>query len=139
MAPWIDYSAAYSAILRHIKDKGIRVFHRTIKSGAGGYYDANQCIITIDKSARGTIEGCYYALHELGHWEQDRYGEFKGFFTMDKVFSEEKLALVIAAEIDADKKAQKMLKSWGIQYVPLSLTEVGLKRNTEFWEKYYFS
>jgi len=137
--PWLDdYQVVYEAILRHIKDKGILVYHRVIKSGAAGYYNQLNGSITVSKEARGTIEGCYYLCHEKSHAEQHRYGEFNDFFTMDKVFSEEKLALVIAAEVDADKKAQKMLKSWGVNYTPASLTEEGLKQNIEFWKSYYF-
>ena len=133
-----DFSDTYQAILNHIKDCGIRVFHRDIKGGAGGYYDAEKCIITIDKSAHNKIEGCYYLCHEKIHYDQARINRFPGFFEMDNIFSEEKLALIIAAEMDAVIGGHKMLKKWGINYEPKEMTKAGLEQSTQFWKEYYF-
>jgi hypothetical protein len=138
MAPWKDYAPVYKSILRQIKDKGIRVFHRSIRHGAGGLFDQNQCIITIDKTYKNTLYGCFVLCHELIHFEQSRINEFPGFFEISGEFTQEKLDLIIAAEVDADKKASKMLKMWGINYEPLSFTKVGLEENIKFWKKYYF-
>ena len=136
---WLDnYKTAYNLILAHIKSKGIKVFHREIKGGAGGHYNWNKVIITIDKQCKGTLEGCYLLCHELIHWEQNRYDRFPGFFEMDTEFSEEKLKIVIDAEMDAVKGACKMLKTWGINYESSELTAGGYEESVKFWKKYYF-
>lgn len=139
MSGWLNYSAPYESILRHIKDKGIRVFHRTITGGVAGYYDGGKCIITIDKRFRGKVEGCFYLCHEFCHYNQYRYNEFPDFFKIDGALDEITLPLVIEAELDADKKASKMLKSWGINYEPATFTKAGLEEYIIFWKKYYAS
>ena len=137
--PWLKYEAVYSAILRFVKDKGIRVRHLDLKDCAGGYYDGNKVLITIDSKARNKLDGCYYLLHEYQHFKDHREGKFPKFFDTTLEYSEEHLQLVIDAEMSAVKGGSKELKKWGIDYEPSELTAAGLELSTKFWKKYYFN
>jgi len=137
--PWLKYEALYSAILRFVKDKGIRVRHLDLKNGAGGYYDGAKVLITIDSKARNKLDGCYYLLHEFFHYKDHRDGKFPKFFSSHLEYSDENLQLVIDAEMSAIKGGSKELKKWGIDYEPSELTAAGLELTIIFWKKYYFN
>lgn len=138
MNGWYNSKAPYRAILCHIKEKGIRVYHREIKSGAGATFDCRKTIITVDKQYKDTWEGCYLLCHELTHRTQYYEGRFLKFFEESLEFNEDNFQLVITAEMDAVRGAVKLLKTWGIKYEPPELTENGLSESIKFWREYYF-
>lgn len=133
---WNNPKAPYNSILNFIKSKGIRVYHRKIKSGAAGLFDCRQTIITIDKDLRDTYEGCGVLCHELSHFYDYRDGKFLKFF--EEKLNKNDLDLVIEAEMSAIKNSVKLLKMCGIPYSPPELTEKGYNESVEFWKKYYF-
>ena len=137
--PPADHSLVYEAILLYIKNKGIKIIHRTIRTGAGGTFAADKKIITIDKAARNTLNGCFYLCHEFIHYKQHVNNEFPGFFNITGEYTREKMDLIIRAEIDADKRGSKLLMGWGLDYSPASLEEDGLVGHIKFWKKYYFN
>ena len=131
---WLTPRSPYRAILVHIKSKGIKVFHRKIKSGAGGLFNHQTMIITIDKEYKDTWDGCYFLAHELVHFTQHREGNFKRFFADERDLTLEE---IIEAEMDAVRGAVKMLKLWGIQYTPKEFSEEGYNESVKFWKEYY--
>jgi len=133
---WSNPKTLYNSILCHIKSKGIRVYHREIKSGAGGLFDYQKTIITISKDLKHTYEGCGVLCHELSHFYDYREGRFLRFF--EEILTEKDLDLIIEAEMSAIKNSVKLLKMWGIPYSPPELTEKGFKESVEFWKRYYF-
>lgn len=139
MSGWTHPKFPYHAILCFIKEKGIRVYHREIKSGAGATFDCRKVIITIDKQYRDTWEGCGLLCHELSHFYDWREGKFKKFFEESFEYSEENMALVVEAEMSAIKGSVKLMKSWGIKYEAPELTESGYNKSVKFWREYYFS
>jgi len=108
--PWLNAKAPYNSILRHIKERGIRVYHRQMKNGAGGLFDCRQTIITIDKEFRDTWAGCYLQLHEYQHFMDNREGKFRKFFETKLEDTEENRKLIIEAEFSAVNGAIKLLK-----------------------------
>lgn len=134
---WLNSRAPYNSILRYIKERGVRVFHREIKSGAGGLFDCEKVIITIDKDSRETWEGCYLLAHEQCHYLDWREGKFKDFFSGNYKNDEAGLNLIIEAEMSAVNGAVEMLKMWGIDHKPAELTKSGLEDSIRFWKKYY--
>lgn len=139
MSGWYDAKTPYRSILAHLKSKGIRVYHRKMKNGAGAMFDCRQTIITVDKECRDTWEGCALLCHELAHSYDYREGKFLKFFEEKLEFSEENLQLVIDAEMSAVRGGAKLLKMWGIKTQPKELTEEGFQESLKFWQKYYFS
>jgi hypothetical protein len=133
---WSNPKAPYNAILCHIKSKGIRVYHREIKSGACGLFDCQKTIITISKDLKNTYEGCGVLCHELSHFCDYQEGKFLKFF--EERLTEKDLDLIIEAEMSAIKNAVKLSKMWEIQYSPPELTKKGFDESVEFWKKYYF-
>ena len=139
MSAWLKIEPVYEAILRYVKNEGIKVYHRKIKGGAGGYFDVKKCIITIDESAKGKVAGCYYLLHEKKHYDDWRVGKFPYFFRgFDDGYNEKNLQMVIDAEMSAIIGAHKELKKWGIDYQPSEMSEGGLNETIIFWKKHYF-
>lgn len=136
--PWLNAKAPYNSILRHIKERGIRVYHRQMKNGAGGLFDCRQTIITIDKEFRETWEGCGLLLHEFSHYNDYREGKFRNFFEIKLKDTEENRKLVLDAEFSAVNGSVKLLKMWGIEYIPDELTPGGRESATKFWLEYYF-
>lgn len=136
--PWLNPKAPYNAILSHIKERGVRVYHRDLKEEAGGLFDCRKSIITIHKDYRETWDGCYFAAHEWAHWCDYREGKFLNFFETNLEFTQENLNLIIEAEMSAVNGAVKFLKMWGIKYEPRELTEKGYKECLEFWQNRYF-
>ncbi len=136
--PWLNSKSPYNSILRHIKEKGIRVYHRQMKNGAGGLFDCRQTIITIDKEFRETWAGCYLLLHELSHWYQYREGKYIKFFETKLENTEENHQLVLEAEFGAINGAIKLLKMWNVSYIPSESTEKGKEEAIKFYMKYYF-
>lgn len=136
MTAWLTIEPVYEAILRSIKDKGIKVFHRKLKNGLGGCFDGKKCIITIDVRSKGKVEGCYLLLHELRHYYQWRDGHYP--FNNLGEYNEKNLQKVIDAEMDAVLSAHKELKKWGIDYEPSEMSKGGMEESVIFWKKYYF-
>lgn len=134
---WLNPKAPYNAILRYIKERGVRVYHREIKTGAGGLFDCRQTIITIHKDYRETWEGCVLLAHEYQHHMDHREGKFKEFF--ERRLKEEDLNLIIEAEMSAIKGSVRFLKMWGINHDAPELTPEGYEKSLKFWRKYYFT
>ena len=135
-----DIEIKYKTILEDIKFLGYKVVHKKLPKDVAGYFNPDTYGIEVDKTIKNTLEGCYCLLHELFHAIDYREGKFKKFFKMedDEEFSEEKLQLIIEAELSAATQAQKRLRHYGIEYTPNELTERGYKDCVKFWRKEYF-
>lgn len=114
------------------------MFHREMKSGAGGLFDCEKVIITVDKESRETWVGCYLLAHEWMHYLDNREGKFKDFFSGNYKNDEAGLNLIVEAEMSAINGAVKFLKMWGIEYKPTEFTKKGLEDSIKFWKKHYF-
>jgi hypothetical protein len=136
---WYNAKTPYRSILSFVKQKGIRVYHREIKGGAGGFFDYNKLIITVHKDYRDTWAGCSILAHEITHYHDWREGKFYNFFHSHLPYTEENLKLVIDAEMSAIKGAERLLKDWGIKYDAPEFTKEGLEKSICFWKKYYFN
>lgn len=130
----------YQEILFDIRAKGYIVRHKKLPKDIAGFFNSDTWKIEIDSSLRETLEGCYCLCHEFSHLQQIRYNEFMIFHKLSnkEEFTEEKFREVVAAEVDAARRAQKMLKQYNIYYTPEELTKKGLKDYKIFWRKYYF-
>lgn len=71
-------------------------------------------------------------LHEIVHHQQNRYNEYPNFFKLSKKlkFNEEIFEEILSAEMDAVKRANLMLKMFGVPFSPPELTPDG--------REYYF-
>jgi len=134
--PWLNEKAPYNSILRHIKERGIRVFHRQMKNGVGGLFDCRQTIITIDKESRETWAGCYLLLHEYYHSQQYRDGKFLLFFETILEDTEYNRKMVLEAEFGAVNGAVSLLKQWGIKYTTNEIENP--EEAKKFWLNHYF-
>ncbi len=136
--PLVNPKSPYNSILRYIKAKGVRVFHRALKD-TGGLFDYKKVIITISKEFRNTWAGCGLLLHEFQHFIDWREGKFRKFFETKLDYTPENVDLVIKAETSAVNGAIKMLKMWGVDYSPEETTQTGYDKSIKFWIKYYFN
>lgn len=129
----------YLILLKTLKSQGIKIIHRKLKN-AGGLYDPLTNIITISSEFRNTLEGCYLLCHEYQHYTQKKYNEHPDFFNLAKkpIFNEELFEKILDAEMEAVKKANVMLKMFGVPFVPNELSESGYKDAVKFWREYYF-
>jgi len=129
----------YTLLLKTFRGEGVKIIHRKL-NGAGGLYCPVKDLVTISSEYKETLEGCYYLCHERSHWQQARYNEFPEFFKMKakQPFNEEIFEQIIDAEMDAVKRANVMLKMFGIPFSPPELTKEGFKNAKEFWKKHYF-
>lgn len=134
-------SDIYDEVLRDIKERGIKVYHRRQASGTGGTYCPITTNIEIDPHFRGTKNGVFILLHEYSHWRQHRNGEFKWFFSSSgsEPMTEKKMEEIFIAEKDASTQALRLLKQYGIfGYKPDELNPKQHKWLREFYEKNYF-
>lgn len=128
----------YEEILRFIRGKGIKVYHRKIRDTFNATYDSDRCFITIDHNIRGTIDGCYSLCHEFAHWQQHRIGEFPEYFK-NLIKTEKDLSIVYKAEQDAARKALRMLYFWKIRYAPPELDSRKKKYLMEVYRELHFN
>ena len=84
--------------------------------------------------------GCYLLCHEKIHMDQCRYNEHPEFFKLPRKikFSEEIFEKILDAEMEAVKKANTMLKMFGIPFTAPELSEDGYQFAKKFWREYYF-
>jgi len=134
--PWLNFVSPYNSILKYIKSKGIRVYHRSMPEHIGGEFDASQVIITINKEFRATEAGCGILCHEYQHFIDWREGKFKPYFTEQLLFNKENFQLVIDAETSAILGANKFLKMWGLKGGEFNAQEK--QELIDFVLKYYF-
>jgi hypothetical protein len=130
----------YTLLLKTFKGEGITIIHRALKN-AGGFYCPRTNKITISTEYRNTLQGCYLLCHEYQHRLQDRFNEYPNFFKIppgQHPFNEALFEEILDAEMEAVKKANVMLKMFGIPYSPNALTQDGYEEAKKFWREYYF-
>jgi hypothetical protein len=129
----------YTLLLKTFRGKGITIIHRQLK-WADGLYDSETNVITISSEHKNTLYGCYIICHEIAHYNQMKYNEHPEFFKLgnDIEFTEELFEYIMDVEMEAVKKANTMLKMFGIPYSPSELTKEGYQEARESWKNYYF-
>jgi hypothetical protein len=129
----------YTLLLKTFRGEGVTIIHRQLKQ-AGGFYCSTTDKITISSEYKNTLEGCGIMLHEIAHRQQCRFNEFPRFFNLPKKlqFSEELFEEILSAEMDAVKRANVMLKMFGIPFSCKELTPDGYEHAKKFWREYYF-
>lgn len=129
----------YTLLLKTFRGEGITIIHRQLKQ-AGGFYCPSTTKIIISSEYRNTLMGCYLLCHEYQHRLQDRYNDYPNFFKLSKKapFSEELFEEILSAEMEAVKKANTMLKMFGIPFTAPELSPDGYEYAKKFWREYYF-
>jgi len=136
----ISAQSHYELLLETFRAQGIKIIHRKLK-GAGGLYCWSKDLVTINSQYKNTLEGCNYLCHEISHRQQKRYNEFPKFFNMPSIrldFDEKLFGLILEAEMDAVKRANILLKTFGVPFTPPELTPKGFEHAKNFWKNYYF-
>lgn len=134
---WKDPSIPYQAMLKYMKEKGAKIYHRNLKGRIGGLFNPSSNTISVSKDRKNTEEGCFILAHEWAHWLQCRNGEFSWFFAADFEATEANIDEVIHIEIETDIRAVRFCKMFGVNYKPKSLSSEGKEDHVAFWRKYY--
>jgi len=131
----------YQDILEEIKKYKVKVFHRKIDKNFGGLYDPVSKLITVNKDDQDTIDGCFYLLHEFGHYLDHKKGKYKNFYNSPycQEFSTKSFIEVVKAEQSASSFAVKYLrKNYSISYLSDDITKEGIASSVNCWISNYF-
>jgi|GEM_PF-3742994 len=139
----------YNELLAICKEAGVSVRHQ--KKDDDGCYLPDERKIYIDSDLRGTMEGLYILVHEIGHAIDHARGDHVQFFLFaGKLhFDRANWLMVRRAEISASRQGIKLLKRLGIKFYPKRLTnsvlDIAINPRTktsktlfENWKRDYF-
>ena len=134
----MTYSEIYDHLLERVK-KEVFVYHKPLGRDLDGFFDSEYGYIVIRKEIRNTKRGVQTLAHEYTHFQDEKNGKFKRFFSYHKTkFSEEKMCEVIDAEQSAGRGAAKICKEYGKLYAPEELNKKRLPSLIKFWRSFYF-
>ncbi len=127
----------YALVLSYLRAAGCKVRHRNMTKCIGTY-NVETGLITIANHVKGTVTGVYGLFHERMHMLDHRNKHFRQFFRGYDTYKPEYMDEVIAAEENAAKFAQRMMKGIGLKYEPIELDPKEREGLLKFWRKRYF-
>lgn len=142
----IKTKEVYLAVYHYLKSKKLRIVHRTLNGCAAELFPETK-LVRIDKKHRNKAYGSLCLLHEYIHylqWEaRNHVPMYKEFFDIavseqDTVYSYDKMLIVEAVELEADRKAKELLETFGTKMHPKELSEHNREKNIKLWRDAYF-